>query len=369
VSAGIEPSIAIATDRRPDSSGTKIRVGIIGATGYVGAELIRLLSRHPAVEIVGLQGRDRHEPVGVSHPQLSGTGLSVESDLPAVDAVFLALPHGTAAGLVPEIVAGGTAVIDLGPDFRLRAATDYPRWYGFDHPRPDLLDSAVYGLPELHRAELDALRHAPQAIVGAPGCYPTATVLALAPLARAGLIGDLVVDAKSGVSGAGRELKADLLFGEVNESVKAYGIGGHRHVAEIEQELAGLGAATGAANPGVAGVDFLPHLIPMTRGILSAGHVRPTRPTSQAELDDLYAAAYADEPFVTVTPTAPATKHVLGSNHVRVSVHHDERTGRILAIGVIDNLVKGAAGQAIQAFNLVHGLPETSGLEQLSLVP
>jgi N-acetyl-gamma-glutamyl-phosphate reductase len=369
VSAGIEPSIAIATDRRPDAAGSRIRVGIIGATGYVGAELIRLLSRHPAVEVVGLQGRDRHEPVGVSHPHLSGTGLSVESDLPDVDAVFLALPHGTAAGIVPEIVAAGTAVIDLGPDFRLRAATDYPRWYGFEHPRADLLDSAVYGLPELHRSELSALRHAPQAIVGAPGCYPTATLLALAPLARAGLIGDLVVDAKSGVSGAGRELKADLLFGEVNESVKAYGVDGHRHVAEIEQELAALGDATGFANPGAAGVDFLPHLIPMTRGILSAGHVRPTRSTSQAELDDLYAAAYADEPFVTVTPTAPATKHVLGSNQVRVFVHHDTRTGRILAIGVIDNLVKGAAGQAIQAFNLVHGLPETSGLEQLPLVP
>jgi N-acetyl-gamma-glutamyl-phosphate reductase len=370
VSAGIEPSIAIATDRRPDpATRTRIRVGIVGATGYVGAELIRLLSRHPAVEIVGLQGRDRHEAIGASHPHLSETGLSVESALPYVDAVFLALPHGTAAGIVSGIVAGGTAVIDLGPDFRLRAPADYPRWYGFDHPRADLLDSAVYGLPELHRAELAALRRAPQAIVGSPGCYPTATLLALAPLARAGLIGDLVVDAKSGVSGAGRDLKAHLLFGEVNESVSAYGIGGHRHVAEIEQELAALGADAGTDNPGVTNVDFLPHLIPMTRGILSACHVRPTRGTSQAELDDLYAAAYADEPFVTVTATAPATKHVLGSNHVRVHVHHDERTGRILAIGVVDNLVKGAAGQAIQAFNLVHGLPETSGLEQLALAP
>ncbi|HLO35823.1 MAG TPA: N-acetyl-gamma-glutamyl-phosphate reductase [Candidatus Deferrimicrobium sp.] len=267
VSAGLEPSTAIATDRRPDPAAGPIRVGIVGATGYVGAELIRLLDRHPAVQIVGLQGRDRKEHVGVSHPHLSGTGLAVESNLPEVDAVFLALPHGTAAGMVPDLASGGTAVIDLGPDFRLRAAADYPRWYGFDHPRPDLLASAVYGLPELHRAELQALRHAPQAIVGVPGCYPTATLLALAPLARAGLIGDLVVDAKSGVSGAGRDLKPDLLFGEVNESVKAYGVKGHRHVAEIEQELAGLGAAGGTANPGIRGVDFLPHLIPMTRGI------------------------------------------------------------------------------------------------------
>ena len=284
VSAGIEPSIATATDRRPGTAAdgrpdSQIRVGIIGATGYVGAELIRLLTNHPAVDVVGLQGRDRdHEPIGATHPHLSGTGLAVDSSLPDVDAVFLALPHGTAAALVPEMAARGTAIIDLGPDFRLRAAADYPRWYGFEHPRPDLLGDAVYGLPELHRAALGDLRTAAQAIVGAPGCYPTATLLALAPLARAGLIGDLVVDAKSGVSGAGRDPKPDMMFGEVNESVKAYGIGGHRHVAEIEQELAQLGAATGAANPGAAGVDFLPHLIPMTRGILSAGHVRPTRP-------------------------------------------------------------------------------------------
>ena len=370
IDTGTAPSTAIATDRRPDLPDRRIRVGIIGATGYAGAELIRLLSRHPAVEIVGLQGRDRHDvAIGDIHAHLGSTGLAVDSELPPVDAVFLALPHGAAADLVPAIVAGGTAVIDLGPDFRLRAAADYPRWYGFEHPRADLLAHAVYGLPELHRSELAALRHAPLAIVGAPGCYPTATLLALAPLARAGLIGDLVVDAKSGVSGAGRDPKPDMMFGEVNESVKAYGIGGHRHVAEIEQELAGLGAGAGVANPGAAAVDFLPHLIPMTRGILSSCHVRPTRSTSQAELDDLYAAAYADEPFVTVVPNAPATKHVLGSNDVRVFVRLDERTGRILAIGVIDNLVKGAAGQAIQAFNLVHGLPETTGLEQLPLAP
>jgi N-acetyl-gamma-glutamyl-phosphate reductase len=369
VSAGVDSSPTTGTDRRP-VAGERIRVGIIGATGYVGAELIRLLSRHPDVEIVGLQGRDRDgEGIDTFHPHLADTGLTVDRTLPAADAVFLALPHGTAAELVPGIIAGGTAIIDLGPDFRLRDAADYPRWYGFEHPQPALLESAVYGLPELHRPALQALRHLDQAIVGSPGCYPTATILALAPLARAGLIGDLVVDAKSGVSGAGRDPKPEMMFGEVNESVKAYGIGGHRHVAEIEQELAGLGATAGASNPGAAGVDFLPHLIPMTRGILSAGHVRPTRATSQAELDDLYAAAYADEPFVTVVGAAPATKHVLGSNHVRISVHHDPRTGRVLAIGVIDNLVKGAAGQAIQAFNLVHGLPETAGLEQLPVAP
>ncbi len=357
----------------PAGGPRRVRVGIIGATGYVGAELVRLLARHPNVELVGLAGRGRdHDPIAAVHPHLGTTGLTVHAELPPTDAVFLALPHGAAAAIVPDLVGAGTAVIDQGPDFRLRNPADYPRWYGFEHPRPDLLAQAVYGLPELHRQALAGLVDAPVAIVGAPGCYPTATVLALAPLARAGLIGDLVVDAKSGVSGAGREAKPDLHFGEVNESVKAYGLGGHRHVAEIEQELASIqaGAGLGAdANPGIVAVDFLPHLIPMTRGILSACHVRPSRPVSQAELDDLYAAAYATEPFVTVVTAPPATKHVTGSNHVLVYVRFDQRTGRIVAIGVEDNLVKGAAGQGIQAFNLVHGLPETAGLEQLPLAP
>ena len=371
----------------PAGGPRRIRVGIIGATGYVGGELVRLLARHPNVELVGLVGRDRdHDPIGNVHPHLATTNLTISAELPQgrssdadgadatspVDAVFMALPHGAGVETAATLAAAGTAVIDLGPDFRLRDPADYPRWYGFEHPRPDLLDVAVYGLPELHRAELEALVDAPVAIVGSPGCYPTATLLALAPLARAGLIGDLVVDAKSGVSGAGRELKAGFLFGEVNESVSAYGVGGHRHVAEIEQELADIAGREGldpSANPGIVAVDFLPHLIPMTRGILSACHVRPTRPVTQAELDELYAAAYADEPFVTVVATPPATKHTTGSNHVRVHVSLDQRTGRILAIGVEDNLVKGAAGQAIQAFNLVHGLPETAGLEQLPLAP
>jgi N-acetyl-gamma-glutamyl-phosphate reductase len=368
-SAGLEPATGIATDRRP-GAGTRVRVGIIGATGYVGAELIRLLTKHPNVEIVGLQARGRQsEPVEATHAHLATTGLTVDDAMPDADAVFLALPHATAAGIVPAIAATGTTVIDLGPDFRLRNPADYPRWYGFDHPAPELLDDAVYGLPELHRAELASLRTASRAIVGAPGCYPTTTLLALAPLAAAGLIGDLVVDAKSGVSGAGRDPKPDMMFGEVNESVKAYGVEGHRHVAEIEQELAWLGSTSGAANPGAAGVDFLPHLIPMTRGILSACHVRPTRAVSQDELDELYGEAYSDEAFVTVVAQPPATKHVTGSNHVRVHVHHDQRTGRVLAIGVLDNLVKGAAGQAIQAFNVVHGLDETAGLDQLPLSP
>ena len=357
------------TDRRLGRSGRRLRVAIIGATGYVGAELVRLLARHPNVEIVGLVGRDRaDEPIERTHASLATTGLMVDASRPESDAVFLALPHGTAAGLARELVSDGTAVIDLGPDFRLHDPADYPTWYGFEHPAPDLLASAVYGLPELHRSALRSLADEKIAIVGSPGCYPTTTILALAPLARAGLIADLVVDAKSGVSGAGRDAKPELMFGEVNESVKAYGVGGHRHVAEIEQELGALSPDAGA-NPGTRRVDFVPHLIPMTRGILATCHVRPTRPVTQAELDDLYATAYAGEPFVTVVPGPPATKHVTGSNQVRIHVRYDARTERILAFGVLDNLVKGAAGQAVQAFNLVHGLDETTGLEQLPLAP
>ncbi len=384
MSAGLGSPAAIATDRssgfvprsergvRPDGE-RRLRVGIVGATGYVGAELIRILSRHPNVDIVGLAGRDRQdEPIGGHHPHLAATDLTVTTHLPEVDAAFLALPHGAAVALVPDLIAAGTTVIDLGPDFRLRDPDDYPRWYGFEHPRPDLLELAVYGLPELHREELQALADQEVAIVGSPGCYPTATLLALAPLARAGLIGDLVVDAKSGVSGAGRDPKPEMMFGEVDESVKAYGLGGHRHVAEIEQELAYAAVDGGLdpdANPGAIAVDFLPHLIPMVRGILSTNHVRPTRSVSQAQVDALYEASYAAEPFVRVVTTPPATKHTTGSNFVHVYVRVDDRTGRIIAIAVEDNLVKGAAGQAVQSFNIVHGLPEMAGLDQHPLAP
>lgn len=351
-----------------------IRVGIVGATGYVGGELLRILARHPSATVVAATGRGRDgTPVETVHPHVTGSGLTLTSELDVeVDAVFLALPHGVAATIVPGLLDRGITVIDQGPDFRLRNAADYPAWYGFQHPTPELLGRAVFGLPELHREELvraaAGRASGTPALVGSPGCYPTATLLALAPLARAGLIADLVVDAKSGVSGAGREARAEMLFSEVNESVRAYGVFSHRHTAEIEQELGILAAGTGA-EAGVAKLDFLPHLIPMTRGILSSGHVRTTRPVDQAELDALYADAYAGEPFVDVVSAPPATKQVSGSNRARVFVRHDPRTGRVLALGAIDNLVKGAAGQGVQAFNLVFGLPETAGLEALPLAP
>ena len=366
---GLGPK-AFRTGRGDDT----ITVGIVGATGYAGGELVRLLLGHPNVRLAGLHGRNRdNQPIAVSHPHLGATGLVIDQAVPEADAVFTALPHGVAAGMAAEIVARGSALLDIGPDFRLHDPADYPRWYKFDHPAPELLAQAVYGLPELHREEMRAAVNNEATIIGLPGCYPTATILTLAPLARAGLIGDLAVDAKSGVSGAGREPKPDLLFSEVNENVKAYGLFNHRHTAEMEQELQQQGErgalASREANPGVATVDFLPHLIPMTRGILTSCHVRPTRPVSQAELDALYDDAYHDEPFVQVVADPPSTKHVFGSNLCRICVKVDPRSGRILALGVIDNLVKGAAGQAVQALNILFGLPETTGLEQYPIAP
>jgi N-acetyl-gamma-glutamyl-phosphate reductase len=359
---------------RARGDGEKITVGIVGATGYAGGELVRLLLHHPNVRLAGLHGRNRdNQPIAASHPHLGQTGLVIDAAVPEADAIFTALPHGIAAEMAAAIVARGSALLDVGPDFRLHDPTDYPRWYKFDHPAPELLEAAVYGLPELHRDEMRAAADRAATVIGLPGCYPTAVILTLAPLARAGLIRDLVVDAKSGVSGAGREPKPDLLFSEVNESVRAYGMFNHRHTAEMEQELAQQGerGAFGRrdANPGVAGVDFLPHLIPMTRGILASCHVRPTRPVTQTQLDALYGEAYRDEPFVQVVSDPPSTKHVFGSNLCRIWVSVDPRSDRILALGVIDNLVKGAAGQAVQALNVVFGLPEITGLEQYPIAP
>ncbi len=368
-----KPGFGPAAVRSRGGSPT-VTVGIVGAAGYAGGELVRLLLGHPNVRLVGLHGRNReNQPIALSHPHLSASGLVIDQAMPEADAIFTALPHGVAAGMAAEIVSKGSALIDIGPDFRLHDPADYPRWYKLDHPAPELLAQAVYGLPELHREEIREAAQRPITILGMPGCYPTATILALAPLARAGLIGDLAVDAKSGVSGAGREAKQDLLFSEVNESVKAYGMFTHRHTAEMEQELQEQGArgplADREANPGVATVDFLPHLIPMTRGILSSCHVRPTRSVTQEQLDALYREAYGNEPFVQVVADAPATKHVLGSNLCRVWCRVDPRSGRILAIGAIDNLVKGASGQAVQVLNILFGLPETAGLEQYPIAP
>ncbi len=367
--------------RRPGSGAPArpIRVGILGATGYVGAELVRLLERHPAVRIVALAARNRDGvPVGEAFAHLAETGHRIDPALPdesQLDAVMLALPHGQAATIAPGLASSGLLVVDLGADFRLADPADYREFYALDHPAPELLPggpgrpasadraalpAAVYGLPEIHRDQIRDAR-----LIASPGCYPTTAILALAPLARAGLIADVVVDAKSGVSGAGREPKLETHFSEANESVRAYGLGGHRHLPEIRGELAALGASAGS----MAGLVFTPHLVPMTRGLLATCYVRPSRPVTQGELDALYAGMYGDEPFVQVAPSPPSTKTVTGSNLCRVHVRLDTRSGRILAIAVTDNLVKGAAGQAVQSLNIASGLPETTGLEQLPLYP
>ena len=367
---------AAEADRRPGIGGDPIRVAVVGATGYVGAELVRLLDRHPAVDDRrSRRSRPRRRADRRrSTPTWPRRRTSSTPICPTADAVFLALPHGAGRRARPgdrgrrrarPSTSGPTSASATRPTTRAGTASSIPH--------PELLATAVYGLPELHRAELGgAPATGPVRIVGAPGCYPTATLLALAPLARAGLIGDLVVDAKSGVSGAGREPKAELQFGEVNESVQAYG---DRRPPPRRRDRAGAGA-DGAARP--AG-----RRQPRCgRGRLPA----PPHPDDPRHPGDLPRPADpAGRPGRARRPVrrglrrravrrrssraAPATKHVLGSNFARVHVRLDERTGRILAIGVIDNLVKGAAGQAIQAFNIVHGLPETTGLEQLPLAP
>jgi len=367
------PVLSQTTSARPLRAAVaergKARVAAVGVTGYAGGELLRLLAAHPAVEIAAIVGRGRSgEALGKSQPHLAELALEIQQDIPQdVDAVFLALPHGASAEVVAEIVGSGRTAFDLGPDFRLRDERSYPEWYGWDHPAPRLLADAVYGLPELHRAELAALGDRAGSIVGVPGCYPTATLLATAPVARAGLIADLVVDAKSGVSGAGREPKPELTFSEVNETVRAYGLEGHRHAAEIAQELGALTSTDPAAQ--LAALEFVPHLIPMTRGLLATCYIRTTRRVEAPELAELYEAAYGAEPFVQVVAASPSTKHVTGSNVARVHARVQPRTGRVLALGAIDNLVKGAAGQAVQAFNVVAGLDERTGLEARAIAP
>ena len=337
-----------------------VRVGVVGASGYAGAELLRLCHSHPDLEVVWATGDTQAGTlVGALYPSLAAAypGLAFETFDPAgvhhVDLVFLALPHGASQRLMPGLLDAGVKVVDLGADFRLRDPAVYERWYGEAHVAPELLDRFAYGLPELER---DRIVNAEA--VAAAGCYPTAAALALAPLTRAGVIetAGVVVDAASGVSGAGRGLKHTSHFGTANEDFSAYGLLDHRHTPEIEQTVG-------------AQVLFTPHLAPMTRGILATCYARPTGATSTAGLLELLSAAYEGEPFVVVDPRSPSTKATWGSNSAHLTARYDGRTGWVVVLAALDNLVKGAAGQAVQAFNLVHGLPETTGLEQLPLAP
>ncbi len=344
----------------------RVRVGVLGASGYTGAELLRLLAGHPNFDVVRVSAESNAGArVGDLYPSLTPVygELRYEASEPSgfagLDVVFCGLPHGESQKLVPELVDSVGHVIDLGADFRL-SPTDYERWYGDLHTCPELLDRFTYGLVELHR---DAVRSAEH--VAVPGCYPTAVNLALAPLVVDGLIAtdSVIADCASGVSGAGRSLKTTSLFGEVDESFSAYGLLQHRHTAEMEMVLSTLGAAPSR-------VLFTPHLAPMNRGILATCYARPfgSMPTSDALLDR-YREFYAAEPFVTVTSEPSGTKATTGSNSVHVTVRYDERTETVVAISCLDNLVKGASGQAIQCANLVSGIPETTGLPLVGLAP
>ncbi|MDR5709588.1 MAG: N-acetyl-gamma-glutamyl-phosphate reductase [Armatimonadota bacterium] len=342
-----------------------IRASVAGASGYTGGELVRWLVHHPQVALVSLTA-DQHRGRSLPEvfPHLEGfvrkplrepdwRRLGQESDV-----VFLALPHGLALEAAPEILAAGARVVDLGPDFRLRDPAQYARWYGREHTAAHLLEEAVYGLPEFHRSRIREAH-----LVAVPGCYPTAALLGLVPLLRAGYgSGPAVVDAKSGVSGAGRSVSLGTHFSEVNENVRPYNVAHHRHVPELEQALAEAGCP--------AAVCFVPHLIPMTRGILATCYVRLARPLESQTALDLYREAYAGEPFVRVLAAdLPQTKATYGSNFCDVTVRVDVERRMAIAIAALDNLGKGAAGQAIQCMNLMFGLPETTGLLTPPLFP
>jgi N-acetyl-gamma-glutamyl-phosphate reductase len=330
-----------------------MRVGVVGASGYAGVELLRLCAAHPDLHVaVAAAGSHAGAAVAAHTPSLAAAYPSLTFDatdpdsLDGLDVVFCALPHGESQKLVPALVGRVGAIVDLAADFRLHDAALYPTWYGDEHQASALLDRFVYGLPELFRADLDGAT-----LVAAPGCYPTAAALALAPLTRAGLIEatGIVVDAASGVSGAGRAPSDRLHFGAVDEDFTAYGLLDHRHTPEIEQ-------AVGAQ------VLFTPHLAPMVRGILATCYARPTGELTTDDALGVFRDAYAGEPFVVVSDRVPSTKATAGSNCVHLTARVDPRTGWVVVLSALDNLVKGAAGQAVQCANVVLGLPETTGL-------
>ncbi|GGA51314.1 N-acetyl-gamma-glutamyl-phosphate reductase [Pelagibacterium lentulum] len=348
---------------------TPIKAALLGASGYTGADLLRLGVRHPGIEFVYLTANTHAgKPMSSVFPHLGGVGLpdlitNEDVDFSKVDVVFCGLPHGTSQTLIAEIVGKNDhlRVIDMGADFRFRNPDHYQLAYGARHVAPELQAKAAYGLTEHNR---DAIRDAK--VIACPGCYPTATLLALLPLVRSGAMStdDVIIDAKSGVSGAGRGLKQNTLMAEAGESVSPYAVGTHRHAPEIEQEISLVSGAPVAVN-------FTPHLIPMSRGELITAHVKLGNAQNADEVRAVLAQAYADEPFIRIADKGviPSTAHVRGSNYCVLNVFEDRIPGRVIVIGVIDNLVKGSAGQAIQNFNLAFGFDEAAALEALPLFP
>jgi N-acetyl-gamma-glutamyl-phosphate reductase len=345
---------------------SKTRVGIINVTGYVGVELARLLYQHPNVEIASVTGRSAAgQKLSKVFPHLAPYDLTITPELGEVEIAFSAMPHKESARECIPLLQKGMRVVDSSADFRLHNPQEYPEWYGFTHPAPELLKEAVFGLPELHGDKLRATK-----IAAVPGCYPTGAILALAPAVKAGLVGpDIIVDSKSGVSGAGRTLTLGSHYSEVNEDISAYALEGHRHIPEITQELDLL-------NPHQKHrITFIPHLTPMTRGILSTcyadllpGKVAAGKKGVE-ELRQLYADFYKGKPFVWLADEPPHTKQTWGSNYCLVYPTISPRSGKLIVLSCIDNLVKGAAGEAVQNMNLMLGLPETAGLAALPVYP
>jgi N-acetyl-gamma-glutamyl-phosphate reductase len=350
-----------------------LKVGIINVTGYAGAELARLLYNHPEAELVSVTGRsDAGKKLAEVFPHLASYDLTVEPEVgKSMDFAFSALPHAASAEACAPLVRAGTPVVDISADFRLKDAAEYAEWYGGDHPAPDLLPSAVYGLPELYREQIKTAK-----LIANPGCYPESALLGLAPAIKAGIIApEIIIDSKSGVSGAGRGLALNLHLGEAGESVSAYGLNGHRHLPEMVQEIAAMWPPVEAPRPSTPKVTFTPHLIPMTRGILSTVYAPlyegdlPGGDAGKAALRDIYQQFYKGEPFVRVADSPPSTKQTRGSNMCLVYPTIDVRTDRLVVVSVLDNLVKGAAGQAIQNMNLMMGLPEAMALDMPAVYP
>jgi len=341
-----------------------IKVGIVGGTGYTGVELLRLLAQHPHVELRAITSRgDAGRAVADMFPSLRGRiALSFAdpkaADLEACDLVFFATPNGIAMGQARALLDAGVRVIDLAADFRIKDIAVWEKWYGMKHAAPELVSEAVYGLPEANRAQIRPAR-----LVANPGCYPTAVQLGFLPLVESGLVdGDhLIADAKSGVSGAGRKAEVHSLFSESSDSFKAYGVPGHRHLPEIRQ---GLSIAAGKA----IGLTFVPHLTPMIRGIHATLYARVTR---EADFQALYESRYKEEPFVDVLPFAshPDTRSVRAANICRIALHRPQGGDTLVVLSVIDNLVKGAAGQAVQNMNIMFGFDECAGLTQIPVLP
>lgn len=340
-----------------------MKIGILGATGYTGQELLRLLYNHPEAEVVYLgTSSSAGKDISDIYPHLYENGHILEEEtVPEVDVVFVALPHGIAAVRAVELLERGIKIIDLGADFRLNNYEEYEAWYKTKHASPEILEQAVYGLPELYRNDIKGKK-----LVANPGCYPTASLLALVPLLKAGLLNtdSIIIDAKSGVSGAGRGMTMTVHYSEVNDNFKAYGVGEHRHTPEIEQQL------SKAAGEKVL-INFTPHLVPMTRGILATIYAQVKPGIREGALREIWREAHELEPFVHLLPegTWPQTKYSYSCNHAFLQLKYDQRTGRVVIVSVIDNLVKGASGQAVQNMNILFGLPETMGLKATGLWP